>query len=189
VAIPILELCAGLLRDLAARERWGRSTFILLNALIAEAHGPSELGDMARAVEVGIEAIDWAEGTEHAFVIERACGCLGHIHLQRGAPNQAIPLLERARALCEEHGHVVSLPWILSELSFAYAASGAPDRARVAAKEAMSVNMPTAIKSGHSGILIRLAEAHHRASSPKEAERLAWAATAQANELCEELRV
>ncbi len=185
VAVPILERCVDLLRDIAAKERWGRATLIRLFALIAESHGLSELGDMPRAVEVGIEGVNWAESTGYAFAIERACGCLGHVHLQRGDAGRAIPLLERARALCEEHGHVVSLPWILSELSFAYAVSGAPDRARIVAREAMSVNMPTAIKSGHSGILIRLAEVHHRASSPEEAERLARLAAAQASEFGE----
>ena len=84
----------------------------------------AELGAFAEGMAYGEEAIRIAEGPDRPLCRAYAYRGVCYLYLRQGALCQAIPVLERALALCQEDSITSMLPWYGAQLGFAYALSG-----------------------------------------------------------------
>src|SRR6185437_2063886 len=75
-------------------------------------------------------ALDHNERAGRAQLLGHTLGMLGAVEMDAGAPDRAIPLLERSLAIRVERGDTRGEGWMCYELSRAAAAGAMPDRAR-----------------------------------------------------------
>jgi DNA-binding SARP family transcriptional activator len=84
----------------------------------------AERGAFAEGLAHGRAALRSAEAGEDPFGIVTAGYCLGYLHCLKGELDPAVPLLERAVAVCREREFSVWLPQVTGYLGHAYAQAG-----------------------------------------------------------------
>jgi tetratricopeptide (TPR) repeat protein len=93
------------------------------------------------------------------------------LYLQQGAFQQAIPVLERNLALCQEANIPLFFPLVASALGLARVLSGLPGPALPLIEQA--VQEAASVRLGYSVALTRLSEAYLLAGRPEDAHQLA----------------
>jgi DNA-binding winged helix-turn-helix (wHTH) protein/tetratricopeptide (TPR) repeat protein len=84
----------------------------------------TELGQFDDGLSYGQEAVRIAERAGHSFSLYQACRSLARLYLGQGTFDRAIPLLERALALCHEADLPYGVPGTVFRLGWAYAQGG-----------------------------------------------------------------
>ena len=72
----------------------------------------TELGRFDDGIRYGQEALHMAETAGHLFSLHQVCRSLANLYICQGAFALALPLLERARTLCQEADLPYGLPYI-----------------------------------------------------------------------------
>jgi tetratricopeptide (TPR) repeat protein len=99
----------------------------------------ASLGDFARAIATGLEALSLAECFGHAFSLLYSQGCLCHCHLERGELAEVLALAESGIARAREHGIMGPLAWLLAEAGHAQVLLGRATEGRALLEEARAV--------------------------------------------------
>jgi class 3 adenylate cyclase/tetratricopeptide (TPR) repeat protein len=84
----------------------------------------AEVGDFAEGIAQGEEGVAIAEAADHDYSRVLAAWGLGTLHLVRGDPARAIPVLERALVLIRMADALVMFPFVATPLGAAYALAG-----------------------------------------------------------------
>ena len=99
----------------------------------------ADRGVFARGLAHGRQALDLAEAAQDLYGIVSAAYCLAYLHCLKGDVAMAVPLLERALAICREREFGVWLPQVSGYLGHAYAQVGRLDEASALLEEAIDV--------------------------------------------------
>ena len=164
-----------------ALERFAGPGLVPLQSRCWLAFSLAELGEFRAALVIAEEAHRVAESVEHPYSLAFAKTALGRLHLARGDPARAIPLLEAGLALIEGRGIALNRPGTLSLLGHAYMLRG---REREGLRLLMEAVEQDAMmrRSGRALLLARLAEAHAMRGRVAEARRAARQAVEAARE-------
>ena len=119
----------------------------------------TELGAFADGILVGDEGLLIATSVDHPLSVASMCTVLGYLHVRRGDPERAIPLLERGRELCRAWGFGLWLPITEVRLGLAYLQCGRLDDARPPLRDI--VESPQAMERlpGHWPLVVSAVEA------------------------------
>jgi tetratricopeptide (TPR) repeat protein len=120
----------------------------------------AELGRFDDGVRHGQEAVHLADAAGHPFSLVQACRSLGCLHLARGSVARALPLLERALAVCRDADLPYSVPYTISALGCAYARAGRPADALACLDEARPLAAARQADSGYATWLVLLADGY-----------------------------
>jgi len=88
-----------------ARERWGMAGFVSVAARIWLAASLADTGDFEEALARAREGVTLGEGPEHPWSLSGAYMTVGFVHLSRGEPEEAAPVLEPRHRLLAGDGH------------------------------------------------------------------------------------
>jgi DNA-binding SARP family transcriptional activator len=99
----------------------------------------AERGAFADGLGHGRAALDAAEAADEPYGIVSAGYCLAYLHCLQGDVERAIPLLERAVAICGEREFGVWLPQVTGYLGHAYTRAGRLDEGRALLARAIEV--------------------------------------------------
>jgi len=88
------------------------------------------MGRLDEARDTFQRALAYNELLPHADLLGHTLGLLGAVEMDAGAPERAVPHLERSLAVRVENGDTRGEGWMCLELSRAAVASGMPERAR-----------------------------------------------------------
>jgi tetratricopeptide (TPR) repeat protein len=141
-----------------------------------------ELGQFEDGFRQGAEAVHLAEAAGHPFSLVQACRSFARLHLAHGAFARAVPLAERACAVCRDADLPYSLPYTLSCLGTAYARAGHGAEALDCLEEARALAGARRADSGYATWLNVLGDGYHAIGRPDTAEALAREALATARE-------
>jgi class 3 adenylate cyclase/tetratricopeptide (TPR) repeat protein len=131
----------------------------------------AEVGEFGEGITLGEEGIRVAETAEQPFSMNGAYYSVGVLYLQQGKFYQAIPVLERNLALCQEANIPLFLPSVASALGLARVLAGLPGPALPLMEQA--VETAASVRFGYSVSLTRLSEAYIFAGRLEEANQLA----------------
>ena len=175
---PVVELLDGA----SPYERFGQPLHqaVLYRARLALCH--AELGAFAEGRALGEEGLLMAEAEGRPLNILYASWWLGLLFLHQGQLERALPLLQRAMALCQDMAHTLYFPWIATSLGSIYALSGRLVDAMPLLHQA--VEHATAMNMGYFQARSRLflGEGQLLASCLEEAQALAEQALTLARE-------
>jgi tetratricopeptide (TPR) repeat protein len=169
-------VCRTLLQSLHGQlthERFGlnMSPAVWPRAQLARAF--AERGVFDEGDAHGHEAIRIAEALDHPFSVMGACLSLAYVNNIRGELHQAIRLLERAIALCDEW-HITSLtPTAMASLGHAYAWSGRIEDGVSRLQQALGASESAGIGFQHSLNVVQLGEAYLLADQVENARACA----------------
>jgi tetratricopeptide (TPR) repeat protein len=107
-----------------ARERWGMAGFVSVAARIWLAASLADTGDFAEALARAREGVALGEGPDHPWSLSGAYMTVGFVHLSRGQPSEAAPVLDRGIAFSREMDITAWLPMLLCARGLAHARSG-----------------------------------------------------------------
>jgi tetratricopeptide (TPR) repeat protein len=107
-----------------ARERWGMAGFVSVAARIWLAASLADTGDFEEALARAREGVALGEGPEHPWSLSGAYMTVGFVHLSRGQPSEAAPVLDRGIAFSQEMDITAWLPMLLCARGLAHARSG-----------------------------------------------------------------
>ncbi len=170
------HVCRTLLQSLHGQpthERFGlnMSPAVWPRAQLARAF--AERGVFDEGDAHGHEAIRIAEALDHPFSVMGACLSLAYVNNVRGELHQAIRLLERAIALCDEW-HITSLtPTAMASLGHAYAWSGRIEDGVSRLQQALGASESAGIGFQHSLNVVQLGEAYLLADQVENASACA----------------
>ena len=99
----------------------------------------AERGAFAEGLAHGQAALTLAETAQDPYSIVSASYCLAYLHCLKGEDDSAVPLLERALALCRERDFGVWLPQVLGYLGYAYSRVGRIDEGLALLEQAIDV--------------------------------------------------
>jgi tetratricopeptide (TPR) repeat protein len=142
-------------------------------------------GDLDGALDHAEAAMRVAEAGEGPMDRAWASYTLGRVHHARTDWERAIPLLERAAALCESEGLATYLPRVLSGLASAYAQSGRTAEAVPLLERALAAGRACNLAYGETLILCQLGTTCVEAGRLDEAEGNAAQALTLARERAE----
>ena len=108
--------------DAAVASALAKGVFTALPAFLLLSQ--TELGAFSEALADGEALMRRVEPGGHPFALSLMCMGIGYAHMRRGAPVDAIPLLERGINLCQTFALDVQIPWTASTLGMAYALAG-----------------------------------------------------------------
>ena len=117
------QVVAAVEGDLA-RERWGMAGFMSVAARIWLAASLADTGDFEEALARAREGVALGEGPEHPWSLSGAYMTVGFVHLSRGQPSEAAPVLDRGIAFSREMDITAWLPMLLCARGLAHARSG-----------------------------------------------------------------
>ena len=106
----------------AATSRDSACPRVLSQALLAVS--TAEGGDFAEGLALGRDAVHQAERLDHPDTLAGACWRLAHLLCLKGDVDEAIQLLERARAICHEWELAFQSSMIQRSLGYAYSLAG-----------------------------------------------------------------
>ena len=133
----------------------------------------AELGDFDGAVALGEDGVRVAEALGHAYGLTVALFHLGGVHLWRGDAARAIPVLERALALCRIREFPFYVPYSAARLGTAYTLAGRAVDGLPFLQEAIGEADRLAIRAEAPLWTSWLAEAHLTVGQIAEADTLA----------------
>jgi class 3 adenylate cyclase/tetratricopeptide (TPR) repeat protein len=167
----------GVRRD----ERFGQT---LLPAVVSRtwlAWSHAELGTFAEGRALGEEGLRIAEAVAHPGSLMFASWGIGLLALHQGDVPRALPLLERAVALCQDADLPFYFPWMAAALGAAYTLSGRVADAVPLLTQALGQTTTREIGSCQAFCSLPLGEAHLLAGSLEETQALAERALALAH--------
>jgi DNA-binding SARP family transcriptional activator len=113
--------------EAAAGEKLGLHGLPLVFAESALTALLAEQGRFDEARAHGTTSVRIAEALNHSYTLVFALRLVGHAYTVEGRLPEAIALLERGRAICDEGGLLALEPNIISSLGYAYSVAGRPD--------------------------------------------------------------
>ena len=146
-----------------------RSTALWLLVRCFLTRALSELGRFEEGIAAGEEALVVAEQNSTAFGLATALAGLGSLYLRKGAPETAIPLLERGLELSQAYSVNNWLPTIGASLGSAYALVGRLDESLRLLEDAVRLNSALGLVATVSLWNMYLGEAQLRAGKVAEA--------------------
>jgi DNA-binding SARP family transcriptional activator/tetratricopeptide (TPR) repeat protein len=167
-AVRYLARNGELAKGERALQRFAGPGLVPLQSRLWLALSLSELGRCDEAVAIAEEAHAAAEAVNHPYSLAFAKSTLGRLHLSRGAPETAIPVLEQALRLIQSRGIALNLAGTRSHLGYAYVLTGriAEGLPMLADAVAQAAELR---RSGRALLVGRLAEAllwtQHRAEA------------------------
>ena len=123
-AIDILQWNVVSLVGERLRERFGLPGLASIHSRFFLAWSLAELGEFVEGKTCAEEAVQIAEAADHAFSLDVAYRGVSLLFLYKGDFHRAVPVLERAIALCQAANFSGSLTWLTACLGAAYALSG-----------------------------------------------------------------
>jgi class 3 adenylate cyclase/tetratricopeptide (TPR) repeat protein len=117
VARLAMETSEEIVVDALQKRTYAAVPFYLL-------HSRSEVGLFREAALDADTIMRRAEAAGHPFTMAVVCVGAGYMHLRRGAPARAIPLLERSFKWCQNYSIDTQIPWAAACLGLAYALAG-----------------------------------------------------------------
>jgi tetratricopeptide (TPR) repeat protein len=141
----------------------------------------AEVGAFAEGIAVGEEGLHIAEAVQHPVSLVEAYRSVGLPYLRQGNPYQALPVLERARSLCEEADLPFYFSLVAGALGVAYGLCGRVDEAVRLLTQALEQTMTT-MTGPRAFLSLSLGEAQLWAGHLEEAQGLAERALALAHE-------
>ncbi len=142
----------------------------------------AELGDFPGGIAHGEEAVAIAEAADHDYSRVLAAWGLGTLHVVRGDPERAIPVLERALVLIRMTGTLLLFPFVATPLGAAYALAGRVDEAVTLLEDGLRQAGAMNLQAHHPLRLVWLGEALVLAGQPERAAEVATQARTLAEE-------
>ena len=145
------------------------------------AHCLAELGEFAQGIACGDEAVRIAEAGEHLFSISGVYCHLGGLYVCKGDIEKAIPLLQRALAVCQAAEIRLLFAHNVTTLGYAYALAGRVGEAIPLLEQGVEVAASSQL-GFHSLAITWLSEAYLLAGRVQDAQALAARALTLARE-------
>jgi tetratricopeptide (TPR) repeat protein len=123
-AIDCFKQTVASLDGARRRERFGQASLPAVNSRAHLAWCHAELGTFAEGRALGEEGLQIAEAVDHPASLTIANYGLGFLFLRRGDLPRALPLLERAMALCQKADLPGVFPTTAAVLGAAYTLGG-----------------------------------------------------------------
>ncbi len=142
----------------------------------------AEFGDFPEGIVRGEEAVAIAEAADQDYSRVLAAWGLGTLHVVRGDPERAIPVLERALVVTRMADTLLLFPFVATPLGAAYALAGRVDDALPLLEDGLRQAGAMNLQAHHPLRLVWLGEALILAGQLERAAELA----AQARALAEE---
>jgi tetratricopeptide (TPR) repeat protein len=164
------------------RERFGQVFLpaVLCRADLAWCH--AELGRFVEGHAFGEEGLRIAEAVDHPGSLMLAYRGVGLLSLRQGDLGSALPLLERAMAICQDADLSFYFPRVATALGEAYTLSGRLCDAVPLLAQALERTIATDTMGLQVSCRLPLGEAHILAGRPEEAHALAERALVHAQE-------
>jgi len=166
------QVVAAVEGDLA-RERWGMAGLVSVAARIWLAASLADTGDFAEALARAREGVALGEGPEHPWSLSGAYMTVGFVHLSRGQPAEAAPVLDRGIAFSREMDITAWLPMLLCARGLAHARSGSVPEGILMLEEGVGRGSALRILSRQALRLAWLAEGYLLAGRVDEAADMA----------------
>jgi tetratricopeptide (TPR) repeat protein len=164
------------------RERFGQVSLPAVQSRVHLAWCHAELGTFAEGRVLGEEGLRIAEEVAHPASLTRALWGLGLLCLCQGNLFKALPLLERAVAICHEADLPFLFPWMAAALGAAYTVAGRIADAVPLLTQALEQIMAQDMVGDQVFCSLSLGEAHLLAGELEEAHALAEQALTLARE-------
>ena len=132
----------------------------------------AEQGQFAEALAHAEEGLRMAEDADHDFSIMIAAWGLGSLHVVRGHPDRAVPVLERGLAIERFAGLSILSPFVAAPLGAAYALSGRLGDALALLDAAVGRATASRLMAGHALRLAWQGEAYLLAGQRERAASL-----------------
>ncbi len=142
----------------------------------------ASIGEFDPALRVAEDAVRGADAAASPLDQVWASYSLARVHLERGDPATAIPLLEGTLPFCEQGETQLYYPRVLDSLGAAYALVGRSGEAVKLLDQAVAESRAIRLAFGHATIVIHFADACLRAGRIGEATALADEALALARQ-------
>jgi class 3 adenylate cyclase/tetratricopeptide (TPR) repeat protein len=168
------------LGDARRHERFGQITLPAVTARAFRAWCHAELGLFAEGSVLGDEGLRIAEAVAHPGSLLLVLWGVGLLALRRGDVPRALPVLERARGICQEADLPIFFPWVATALGAAYTLAGRLADAQPLLTQALEQSMATSAAAFQTLGRLALGEAQLRAGCLEEAHALAEGALAHA---------
>jgi tetratricopeptide (TPR) repeat protein len=120
----ILQQTTARLTGPLVRERFGGAGYPATMTRAWLAWSLAELGEFAEAMASAQQAVQIAEQLNHPYSLTHACLELGGVYVRQGAPQQAIPVLERGIGLCRTWDIPIFFAGLAARLGLAYVLAG-----------------------------------------------------------------
>ena len=145
----------------------------------------AELGDFPEGIARGEEAVAIAEIADHAYSRALATWGLGTLHVARGDPERAIPILERGLVVTRMADIPLLFPFVAAPLGMAYGLAGRVDDAVPLLEQSLRQANSMNLLANHALRLTWLGEALALAGQIDRASEQAEQALALAEQLGE----
>jgi class 3 adenylate cyclase/tetratricopeptide (TPR) repeat protein len=177
-AIDCFGQIVASLGDTRSREHFGQVLLpaVSSRAFLAECH--AELGMFAEGSTLGAEGLRIAEAVAHPGSLMIASWGIGLLALRQGDLQRAVPLLERAVAICHDTDLPVRFPRMAAALGAAYTLAGRVGDAVPLLTQAVEQTTVTEMVCYQALCHLSLGEAHLVAGPLQEAHTLAERALA-----------
>ena len=150
-------------------ERFGLPVAVSVVARSWLARSCAALGEFARGIASGEEALQIAQAVDQPFDLVIASQGAGHVYLRKGDLARAIPVLEQGLELCRVWKIPVWFPQIASALGSAYALSGRFADGLPLLEEAVAQHAAMRRVEGHALWVAGLSEGYLRAGRLEDA--------------------
>jgi tetratricopeptide (TPR) repeat protein len=168
-AIDFLGQAAAFFDGTRGRERFGRVLLPAVDARAILAWCHAELGAFAEACALGGEGLRIAEAVDHPGSLMFAYRGIGLPALRQGDLSRALPLLERAMAICHEADLPIYIPRMAAVLGEAYTLDGRVADAVSLLTQALEQSTVTGMIYYQALCGLSLGEAHRLAGRLEEA--------------------
>jgi hypothetical protein len=146
-----------------AKDRFGLAVFPAVVSRTYLARALAERGLFDEADAQGREAVRLAEALDHPFSVGLGWFDLAYVKRIREELTEAVPLLERAVALCREWNITSQTPVVMAALGHAYALSGRSAEGVSCLQQALAIYESIGVGVYHSLNVEHLGEAYLRA--------------------------
>jgi tetratricopeptide (TPR) repeat protein len=156
-----------------AKDRFGLAVFPAVVSRTYLARALAERGLFDEADAQGREAVRLAEALDHPFSVALGWFDLAYVKRVRGELTEAVPLLERAVALCREWNITSQTPVVMAALGHAYALSGRSAEGVSCLQQALAIYDSIGVGVYHSLNVEHLGEAYLLAAQVDDARACA----------------
>jgi tetratricopeptide (TPR) repeat protein len=181
-AADLFRRTIGALQGDLERERCGMAGLPSVYARAWLGWCLAEFGDFPEGIVRGEEAVAIAEAADQDYSRVLAAWGLGTLHVVRGDPERAIPVLERALVVTRMADTLLLFPFVATPLGAAYALAGRVDEALPLLEDGLRQAGALNLQAHHPLRLVWLGEALILAGQLERADELATQARALAEE-------